>query len=521
MSRFSVNLLGYACQNGYNHVRHVLIVISCYSRRDTATLGVDVGGYMSQEPNGTPDPNNFEQMLRAILGEEAAQEVVRAFEQEGVDPNAQMAHVFNGQDFTVISQQIQDLLGSSGDGAVNWNIAEQVARETIAAKHLDQLTAADGDAARNALRTASLWLDAACELDPTTGPNMAWMRLDWVAHSLPTFKRLFDPVGANIARAVSESFEVQVEHMPPEMQGIFGDPAQIMGKVLASMLGVQYGAALAELATASFGTTDTGLPLMEGSSAALVPSNILGFAQELDIEYSEVLAYVAVREAAAARLYTRVPWLRARVLDTVAEFAQGITINTEAIEEQLRDLPMDDPTSMQEIDLSGVFSLDLSETQADALARLEHLISLVEGWISEISARAVAPHLPNAVPLREMFTRRSATNNPAKHVWETQLGMQLVPRQIRDAAKFWQLALDKLGAQDRDALWAHPDLLPSSEVLNNPEEFFVTQTSSDIEVELDSFLANLFSDSDDSSTDQSDIPHEPKFGDSEKDTDKE
>ncbi|MBM7825807.1 putative hydrolase [Arcanobacterium pluranimalium] len=472
---------------------------------------------MSQDPNEAQDPNNFEQMLRAILGDEAAQEVVRAFEQEGVDPNAQMSQMFNGQDFTVISQQIQDLLGSSGDGAVNWKIAEQVARETIAAKHLDQLTSAEGDAARNALRTASLWLDAACELDPTVGPNMAWMRLDWVAHSLPTFKRLFDPVGENIVRAVSESFEVQVEHMPPEMQGMFGDPTQIMGKVLASMLGVQYGAALAELATASFGTTDTGLPLMEGSSAALVPSNILSFAQELDIEYSEVLAYVAVREAAAARLYTRVPWLRSRVLDTVAEFAQGITINTEAIEEQLRDISMEDPSAMHEIDLSGVFSLDLTDSQADALSRLEHLISLVEGWVSEISARAVAPHLPHAVPLREMFTRRSATNNPAKHVWETQLGMQLVPRQIRDAAKFWQLAFTKLGAEERDALWSHPDLLPTSQVLSNPEEFFTEQTSSDIEAELDSFLADLFSESNGSAQGGSDIPHEPKFGESETD----
>ncbi|WP_124055223.1 zinc-dependent metalloprotease [Arcanobacterium ihumii] len=467
---------------------------------------------MSQDPNNAQNPNDFEQMLRAILGDEAAQEVARAFETEGIDPNAQMAQMFNGQDFTVISQQIQDMLGSSGEGAINWKIAEQVARETIVNKHLDKLSGTEGDAARDALRTASLWLDAACELDPAIGPNLAWVRLDWVAHSLPTFKRLFDPVGENIVRAVSESFDIQIEHMPPEMRGMLGDPTQIMGKVLASMLGVQYGAALAELATASFGTTDTGIPLMEGSSAGLVPSNIAEFAKELDIDYSEVLAYVAVREAAAARLYTRVPWLRARVLDTVAEFAQGIMINTDAIEEQLRDISMENPAAMQEIDLSGIFSLDLSEAQNDALARLEHLISLVEGWVSEISARAVAPHLPNAVPMREMFTRRSATNNPAKHVWETQLGMQLVPRQIRDAAKFWQLAEAKLGIDGRDALWNHPDLLPSSEMLKHPEEFFASDSASDIEAELDLFLEDLFNESSEGS---SDIPHEPKFGESE------
>lgn len=492
---------------------------------------------MSEEINGADhhdDAHAFDeikQMLTPILGAQAADEIISSMQAQGINPAdlAQMGlagmssipgmsgfpnlnqvpgldgkngmpKMFTGKNFTIISQQIQDMLGSHGKGPVNWKIAEEVARQTITQKNLDSLTNAEGEKARNALRTASLWLDAATEFGPVTGTNMAWTRLDWIAHSLATFKRLMDPVGENISRAITETIQARLGEIPAEMTQMLpmmSDPSALFGSLIATVLGIQYGTALAQLASASFGTSDTGLPLMEASTAALVPANIADFAQDLEIEQNEVLAYIAVRELAAARLFTHVPWLRARVLDTVAEYARGIEIDSGAIEEKVRDISFDNPQAAAEIDLTDIFALEISPAQQDALNRLEHLISLIEGWVSEISARAVAPHLPNAVRLREMFTRRYATDNPAKSVWEMQLGMELTPRSMRDAVSFWQMAELKLGVAERDVLWKHPDLLPSAEVLSGEmETFFHDGPSDDISAELDSFLEDLFNEVD-------------------------
>lgn len=460
---------------------------------------------MSENPNGDQNHDEWQEMLRAILGPGAADEIIRSLESQGIDANEQMKNMLNQQNIGMITSQIQAMLGSSGDGPVNWKIAEKVARDTITSQHMDRVSGADGDRARNALSTASLWLDAVTDIDPTTGPNMAWSRLDWVAHSLPTFRRLLEPLGENISRAFADTFREQMQHMPPEMAQMMGDPTAIMTKIIASFLGMQYGGALAELAVACFGSTDTGIPLVEGSSAALVPANIAEFSKDLEAPNEEILLYVAVREAAGARLFTRVPWLRPRVVDTVAEFARGIEIDMESIEEQVRGMSLENPASMQELDLSGVFVMELSESQKDAIARLEHLLSLIEGWVAEVSARAVAAHLPNAVPLREMFMRRNATNNPSKYVWGSQIGVELAPRRLRDAAHFWQLAEGKLGQSERDKLWSHPDLLPNPEALDNPDKFFGSDEA-DIEAELDSFLADLFNDADGQG------PHEKAFG---------
>lgn len=436
--------------------------------------------------------DDWREMLRAIMGDDAADEVMKALSANGIDP--QMGSIIDPANMTMITAQLQSMLGSSGDGAVNWKIAEEVARETVIRSHMDSLSTADANGARSALSVASLWLDVATDIDPNRGPNLAWSRLDWVAHSLPTFKKLMEPLGENISRAFGDVMSQQAGGLPPQLAGIIGDPSALISRMIASFLGMQYGVALAELAVGSFGSTDTGIPLVEGSSAALVPSNISAFSRDLEAEDSEILMYIAVRECAAARLYSSMPWLRARVIDTVAEFARGIEIDMSSIEEQVRSLNFDDPSGIQELDLSGVFVMEQSPGQRDAVARLEHLLSLIEGWVTTVSARAVLPHLPSSVALREMFVRRQATDHPAKAVWGAQLGVELAPRRLRDAATFWELATEKLGVDGRDNLWTHPDLLPTAEDLDDPHAFF-SDESAQIEKELDSFLEDLFKDS--------------------------
>lgn len=461
------------------------------------------------ENNGMPD--DWKDMLRSIMGDEAAEQILGALESQGIDSSEQISKMINPATFGMISQQIQAMLGAAGDGPVNWKVAEQVARETIAHNHQDRMVGAEAEQARATLRMASLWLDVATEIDPTLGPNMAWTRLDWIAHSIPTFRKLIEPVGANIGRAFGESLGAQFEQLPEAMSQMLGGQSgvqnSIFEKMIATVLGVQYGTALSELAVVSFGSTDTGIPLIEGSSAALVPANIADFAKDLEVPLEEVQAYIAVRESAAARLFTRIGWLRPQLLDTVAAFARDIEIDTEAIEEQVRSIDM---TSGQvpEIDLSGVFVSSLTESQVAALERLELLLSLIEGWVTEVTAQAVAAHLPHAVPLREMFTRRYATDNPGRNVWGRLIGLELQPRRLRESAKFWQLAQVRLGIDGRDRLWSHPDMLPQQTVLDDPESFFKTDVeATDLDSELESFLAGLFDDSPDG-----DVPHEPKYG---------
>lgn len=453
------------------------------------------------------NPDQWEQMLRAVLGDEAAEQIIEQMRSQGIDPGTQMSQMMNPANFNQIVTQVRSMLGSSGEGPVNWKVGEQVAREAIQRDHLDTLIASEADRARTSLQTANLWLDPATNIDPCMGPNQAWSRLDWLAHTLATFKRLTEPVGENVARAFTSVIQEQLEHAPEELKGLFGgDTSQMMQGIISSLLGMQYGTGLAQLATNSFGTSDCGLPLVEGETAALVPANVAEFAKDLEAEPDEVILFAAVREQAAARLYSRIPWLRPQVLDTVAAYAREIEIDTHSIEEQVREIGFD-PQAMQDLNLTAVFSPSLTESQQSTLSRLEHLLSLVEGWISAISAQAVSAQLPHAVALGEMFQRRSATDSPVNQVFGPLVGLELKPRRIREAAAFWRMAHERLGTEARDHLWSHPDLLPTPEDLENPAVFFEESTPSAVEAELDAFLAQLLD-----GTDSDSAPREPAFG---------
>ena len=84
---------------------------------------------------------------------------------------------------------------------------------------------------------------------------------------------------------------------------------------------------------------------------------------------------------------------------------------------------------------------------------------------------ATADRLPTAVALREAVRRRRAAGGPAEQTFATLVGLELRPRRLRDAATLWAAVRAQRGAAGRDAVWAHPDLVPSSDDLDDPMGF--------------------------------------------------
>ncbi|MFP7707527.1 zinc-dependent metalloprotease [Trueperella sp. LYQ141] len=462
------------------------------------------------------DPNEiWKNMLREIFGEDSA-EIIEQFGGSAFPLPPDFGQMFSPAHLSAFAQQLQRMMNSTEENQIDWAACRNVAHSMLARSgRVDQLDAASAEKAQTALRTASLWLDVSTIFDPPSGTGAAYSRPEMINHSFETIQQLLDPVGRNVGRAFAEMMNKQAEALPEALRNALGNPGSFIAATIFQVLGVQYGESIAELAASSFGSTDTGVPLMSSSDPVLVPANIAEFSENLSVGADEAMLYVAVRECAATRLFAGVPWLRPRILDTIAEIASGFEVNFEAISEHIRDMgeiDMSQPLAMPDFDMSNIFTLELNPDQVDTVERLELLLALVVGWVEEISAQAVAPHLPNAVALREMFSRRYATNNPAKHVWEAQLGIELNPQRLREAATFWQQATREQGAEERDRLWSHPDLLPTANALENPAEFFASDadsSQSDISAELDSFLAQLFAEN---SEQTNDVPHEPKFG---------
>lgn len=453
---------------------------------------------MSEEPS-RPGDENWEALLRSMLGPEAAEEAMSAMRAAGLDPEAMANAAGLPQDrnqLAMMLNQMQQVLAAGGEDPVNWALAGDISSQVVRQSGDPAVTSAQATEVTQALQVADLWLDAATELGPSGGYKRAWSRSDWAEQTLPTWKRLAEPIATSVARALEKVLEEQAgelgEH--PMAAGLgLGSGAGMIRQLGGAVFGMQVGQAVGTLAGEAFGTSDTGLPLIEGPHASLVPANVATFAEGLDTPAEEVRLFLAVREVAHARLFAHVPWLRSHLLGAVEAYAREISIDTGAIEEAVRTLDPSDPEALREAFSGGVFVLEQSETQRAALVRLETALALVEGWVEVVAGQAVAPHLPHAVPLREMIRRRRAAGGPAEQTFSSLVGLELRPRRVREAAALWTHLAQERGDAARDALWSHPDLMPSAEELDDPQGFVAGRdAAATAEGDVDAALASIF-----------------------------
>jgi putative hydrolase len=389
------------------------------------------------------------------------------------------------QQFADALRQFADLMSWQG-GPVNWDLAKNVARQTVAAQGDASVLEIDRRKTTDAIRTADLWLEDATTLPTGIRIAQAWSRSEWVEATLPVWSKLCDPIAARAVEAMggmlTEDPEELAGELPPEMRsamtaltggfGALGGLGQMMRRIGGMMVGGQTGAAVGALAQEVVSSTDVGLPLGPAGAAALLPANVKAFGDGLSVTEDEVRLFLAMREAAHQRLFAHVPWLRARLLGAVEDYARGITVDANALREAMPQIDPANPEALSEA-LSGaaLFQPEDTEQQKAALARLETVLALVEGWVATVVDTAAGDRLPQAGALAEAIRRRRASGGPAERTFATLVGLELRPRRLREAAAIWRGLTDARGIEGRDAVWAHPDLLPTAEDFDDPDGF--------------------------------------------------
>ena len=265
------------------------------------------------------------------------------------------------------------------------------------------------------------------------------------------------------------------------MAGLTGGLGQMMRRIGGMMVGGQTGAAVGGLAREVVSSTDVGLPLGPEGVAALLPAGVADFSQGLSVSAEEIRIFLALREAAHHRLFAHVPWLRSRLLAAVEDYARGITVDASALRDAMPQIDPSNPDALREaLSDASMFQPEDTPQQKAALARLETLLALVEGWVATVVEDAAAERLPQAGALAEAIRRRRATGGPAERTFATLVGLELRPRRLREAAEIWRRLTDVRGSQGRDALWAHPDLMPTAEDFDDPEGFVAGRPALDM-----------------------------------------
>jgi len=393
-------------------------------------------------------------------------------------------------------QQLGAMLQSGGagpdaTGPVNWPMVTDIARKQLAQSGDPSVADAERRAVTDAVQLADVWLDPEVTFPAAAAAPAAWSRSEWLEATLPVWQQVVQPIAEHMQQVVGQSLpqagemdlEQLTQNLPEQMRDMFpgGLPPE-MAQMMAPMMGMmqqlgaaafsmQLGQALAALATDVVSASDIGIPLTASAQPALLPRNVAIFGEGLGLPVDDVRLYLALRESAHQRLFAHVSWLRPRIIGAVEEYARGVRVDQSRLQDAMGDVDLSRPEALQELLGSGLLQPEDTEEQRAAVARLETLLALVEGWVDDVVDTALQERLPSAVQLRETIRRRRAAGGPAERTFATLVGMELRPRLAREAATLFAVVRAGRGAEARDALWAHPDLLPGPDDLSDPLGF--------------------------------------------------
>ncbi|WP_285113362.1 zinc-dependent metalloprotease [Leifsonia sp. fls2-241-R2A-40a] len=419
---------------------------------------------MADDQNEERDDDEFRDMLNQFLSGNGA----------SIDPSrlAGAAGLPNDPaSIQALLGQLQNALMNPG-GGINWDIAEQQARQ-LASDGGHAVTPAERASLDQAFHVAALWLDQATGVAGLSASPELIGRAEWARQTMPLWTQLAEPVALSISDALTR---VLAEQAPEEMQAMLQNAGQVMRSIGGALFAMQLGQVVGQLSKEVVSGGDIGIPLLPDGAAALIPQNIAEFGDGLDIPADQIQLYLAVRELAHARLFRQAKWLRLQLITQITAFAKGITIDTDALESLAENFDPSNPDELREAMVSGRLIPPRTEEQQEALARLETVLALVEGWVDVVTANATRL-LPRADAIAETVRRRRASGGPAESAFSTLVGLELRPRRLRDAAAMWQAVTEAVGMDARDDLWSHPDLLPQSSDLDDPSALVARLTA--------------------------------------------
>jgi putative hydrolase len=425
-------------------------------------------------------PEDFEALLRRFLaGEPLDPEQIAKAAGLPVDPAALQQ---------LLSKLTSAIVPGETTEGLNWSLVETQAKQ-IASANSRKVPESVGKSIDAAMATGSLWLDEVTEIASITSEPKLLSRELWVADSLGLFKDLATPVANRMSEALTENFK---ENLPEEFSGFMSQASGLMKSAGSVMFAMQMGQALGRMAEEVLSAGDIGLPIFKEPRPAFVAQNLAQLVDSLEEDSDQVYFYFVIRELAHARLFKQSKWLRDYTVNLITSYAREISIDNTRIIEMSENFDPADIGNIQKAFESGSLIAPRTPSQTIALERIETVLALIEGWVDCVT-QAATNRLPRSSAIAEVVRRKRSAGGPAEKTFLTLIGLELRPRKLREASAMWNQITDKVGIQKRDAIWSHPDLLPTDSDIQDPTALIAKLSNSAPEDDMDQALRDLLS----------------------------
>ena len=417
--------------------------------------------------------------------------LLKQFSEMGVDPNA----LAGAKSFL---ESMQSASKSGEQSLITASSLREIAKNIITANGDLPIGTIDQERLSQSLMIANTWLDSEILFPASALPNQsAWSKRDWLDATVSSWQLLFEPLALGMADALSDVISSSTSQLPIEFAGSENQSpqqqeamkqmlARLLRGFMGTLIATQLGQGVGSLANSITGANDVAIPLLAANSGAhLIPQNITEWSAGLGIDPEQVAIYLALREAAAARLFANNSWLAGYIKEVITAYGSGISIDVESITRQAEqamasgEIDINNPASLNIALNAGLFTPQQTPAQELALTKLEMVLALIEGWIDHVISQVAQERIPSFNALIENSRRRRATASPMQQLFANLLALEVSPRKMREASAFWGEVKNLRGSDGRDRCWEDPAFLPMPGDLNDVKAFLESVTAPD------------------------------------------
>lgn len=293
------------------------------------------------------------------------------------------------------------------------------------------------------------------------GPALeALGRADWAERALTQLR----PVLERLATTLQGEPQIPGD-APAEMNPLAG----MMGALGPLLLGVQCGFMVGQLAQGLLSQHDFLLPVPDPAPPAVIVPNLAAFHDAWSIPPDDLRFYVAMSESVRSRLCSH-DWVRARLVRLASEYVSSFRVDPEAIQSQLGNLDLTDPSSLEGLlgDPDAMLGAMTSPAQQAVLERLQLTTAVLESYADHTVDRLAQPLVPSLGVIREARRRHRLERSEADRFVQRLLGLDPSGRTQATADAFCAGVVERAGPAGLQRLVAGEECLPTPPELEAP-----------------------------------------------------
>ncbi|MCS6801474.1 MAG: zinc-dependent metalloprotease [Chloroflexota bacterium] len=274
-------------------------------------------------------------------------------------------------------------------------------------------------------------------------------REGWVDVNIDQFRRLFD--------ALTPAF--LPEPGPSALN-------RVLAGAGATALSVQVGLLLGFLARLVLGQFDVALFGAAADRRVLfVEPNIQGMIESMGVDPDSFRFYLSLHETTHAAEFAAHPWLAEYLMDLLREYAGSAGDNSlSALLGHLVGHYLDDEPA-------GALGHLISEEQRAIFARLQAVMSLIEGYSDYVMHELAPRRLRDAAAIEREFAARRQHRSALRRVLFQLTGLDLKLAQYEMGRQFVSQVIEQAGRAAIDHVWRGPESLPTLSEIQHPSRW--------------------------------------------------